>query len=94
MNTQEQMDEVLRLSKENNRLLHSLRRRENIALVFKSIYWIFIIGFVFGAYYYLQPLMDIFSGDISYTDEAASRFSFILPQIERIKDYFETLKIY
>lgn len=86
------MDEILRITKENNHLLHSLRRRENIALVFKSIYWIFVIGFVFGAYYYLQPLMDMFSGDTSYTDLAATRFGFMLPQIERLRDYFETLK--
>ena len=34
-----------------------IKRRETIKLTFTVIYWLLILGIVFGAYYYIQPLL-------------------------------------
>ena len=52
------VEETRALSLDNNRILHSIQRRERMALVMRSVYWLFIIGAAFGAYYYIQPYVD------------------------------------
>lgn len=85
------MDELVRLTKENNKMLRSLKTHANVGLTMKVLYWVIVLGFVFGAYYYLQPIMDLFTGNANTTDEAVSRFSEITPIISRFKDFFTSL---
>ncbi len=85
------MDELMRLTKENNKMLHSLKTHANVGIVLKSLYWIVVLGFVFGAYYYLQPIMDLFTGDASVTDSAVNRFNQVIPIITRFKEFFTSL---
>jgi hypothetical protein len=60
------LQDTLALAKENNGMLHSMRRSMRVARVMSFIYWIFIIGSAVGAYYILQPyitqVMGIYSG--------------------------------
>ena len=91
MNNQEQIEELLKLTKENNKMLRSLKTHANVGLVMKSLYWLVVLGFVFGAYYYLQPIMDIFTGDTHATDDAVNRFSEVVPIVSRFKEFFTSL---
>lgn len=85
------MDELVRLTKENNKILRSLKTHANVGLTMKVLYWVIVLGFVFGAYYYLQPIMDLLTGDTHVTDDAVTRFSQITPIISRVKDFFTSL---
>ena len=38
--------------------LNWIRRRERIRFFSNMIYWAVILGITFGAYYYIQPLLD------------------------------------
>ena len=38
--------------------LNWIRRRERIRMTLSILYWTVIIGVVFGAYYYIQPLIN------------------------------------
>jgi len=64
--SQKLLKETLELSKENNKMLLSMRRSMRIARMMSYIYWLFIIGSVVGAYYYIQPyleqLLNIYEG--------------------------------
>ncbi len=50
--------ENLALSQENHRLLKKLYNQARISRAVKSLYWLFIIGSAFGAYYFLQPYLE------------------------------------
>ncbi len=46
------------LAKDNNKILHGIRRSNRWSAVMRVIYWAVIIGASFGAYYYIQPYLD------------------------------------
>jgi uncharacterized membrane protein (DUF106 family) len=52
------LEENLRLSQENNTMLHKMRRSMIISRALTVFYWIIIIGSAFGAYYFIQPYID------------------------------------
>jgi hypothetical protein len=54
----ELLEESVELSKENNEILRSMRRSQRIGNIMSFLYWVFIIGTAFGAYYFLQPYVD------------------------------------
>ena len=54
----EKLDELLVLTKENNQMLHKMRRIQRWSTAFKVFYWIIIIGVTAGAFIFLQPYVD------------------------------------
>lgn len=52
------LEEALEVSKENNEILRGMRRTMRVTRIMSMLYWIFIIGSAFGAYYFLQPYVD------------------------------------
>ena len=53
-NTQK-LDELIELTRENNDILVSMRRTQRISSFFSFMYWVLILGSIFGTYYYFQP---------------------------------------
>lgn len=53
------LEKTYELSKENNHILKGIRNSNRWATVFKLFYWIIVIGISIGAFYYLQPYIDI-----------------------------------
>ncbi|OGI91226.1 hypothetical protein A3A09_00235 [Candidatus Nomurabacteria bacterium RIFCSPLOWO2_01_FULL_42_20] len=47
----------LKLSKENNKLLHKVRGVQKKHYFFLGLRWLVIIALLFGAYYYIQPYL-------------------------------------
>lgn len=85
------VEETMELSKDNNRILHSIQRREKITQVMRIIYWLFILGIAAGAYYYIQPYIDqlvkAYTGIVDTQHKMADisgKFS-----LETIKNYFK-----
>ncbi|HEY4478503.1 MAG TPA: hypothetical protein VI775_01530 [Candidatus Paceibacterota bacterium] len=56
------LENTYALAKENNELLHSLQRRARIGTAMKVFYWAVIILMSFGAYYFIQPYMNMLLG--------------------------------
>ena len=50
--------ETLELTRENNRLLKKMRRRQFWGTLTSVLYWIIVLGVSFGAYYFLQPYLE------------------------------------
>jgi len=50
----------LAVSKESLKILKKVHRTQVLGRLFKMLYWVIIIGGVFGAYYYLQPFVSNF----------------------------------
>ena len=70
------LEETLELTRENNRMLHSMRRSMRLARMMSFLYWALIIGTAFGAYYFIQPyidqLMGVYGGAKSNLDSIGS----------------------
>jgi len=50
--------ELLELTRENNKILKSMRRHQRWASVIHALYWLAIIGLSFGSYYLIQPYLE------------------------------------
>jgi len=62
MNPEEKalLEKTYELSKENNKILKSVRRSNRWSAFFKVFYWMIIISISIGAFYYIQPYIDTF----------------------------------
>lgn len=56
---QDKLDDILRLTKENNRMLHSMRRNAWLGGILKLVMWLVVIILPFWLYLqYLAPMMQ------------------------------------
>ncbi len=53
-----ELEVIKELTIENNKMLHSIQRRARFGLIWKIIYWGFLIGATIGAFYFIQPYVD------------------------------------
>lgn len=95
LTNQEKLEEVYKLTLENNHLLHSMRNRERVALAFRILYWLIIVGSIFGAYYYVRPILDVFTANKGKIDETMNQFQQLqqsLPEMNALKQLLENIK--
>ncbi len=63
------LEENLALSKENNELLKKVQRVQRWAQITRYVYWFIIIGFTFGAFYFVEPylgsILNVYTGGTS-----------------------------
>ena len=52
--------ETLEIAKENNEMLKKMRRGQFIGNVARIFYWVIILGASFGAYYFIQPYIEMY----------------------------------
>jgi len=85
------VEETRELSLDNNRILHSIQRRDRLSLIAKIIYWVIILGIAAGAVYYVQPYIDqlkeVYSGMIK-TQHNVAEFSGKF-SLDNLKSYFK-----
>lgn len=56
------LERTYKLAEENNEILRSIRRSTRVSMVFRVLYWVVIIIVSFGAYYFIQPYIDMMLG--------------------------------
>lgn len=54
----QKMEELLELTRENNKILRSMRSAQRWHSFLRLVYWMVIFGSVFGTYYYFQPTIQ------------------------------------
>ncbi len=52
------LEETYELERENNKMLHKLRRAQKNAVLMSVAYWFIVIGISVGAFYFVQPYVD------------------------------------
>lgn len=55
---QDKLDELLELTRDNNRILHKMRRTQFWSSFFSYVYWLAILGALGWSVYYLQPYVE------------------------------------
>jgi hypothetical protein len=58
-NEKELLEKTYEMVKENNNILKSIRNSNRWSALFRVFYWIIIIGISIGAFYYIQPYVDV-----------------------------------
>ena len=76
------LEETLQISKENNVILHKLRRSMQIRRVLSVVYWTVIIGSAIGAYYFIEP----------YVDRASEFYGGAQSNFESLNEFLKNLK--
>ena len=74
MMTDREMRELLELTRENNKLLHKMRRHAIIGSIMRLFYWTLILGGPIVLYYYffkpyIDQLLEVYSGVQSGVDD-------------------------
>lgn len=63
------LKENLELARKNNKLLNKLWNIQKWLQISRTFYWIIIIGFAFGVFYYLKPILgnfiNIYTGKVT-----------------------------
>lgn len=78
----EMLKKTLKLSQENNEILHSIRRSMFWSRMVRGIYWIVIIGATIGIYYYIEP----------YIDNAINAYGNVKGDLKNFTDLFKLSK--
>ncbi|MFA6006295.1 MAG: hypothetical protein WC764_01030 [Candidatus Paceibacterota bacterium] len=52
------LQETAELARDNNKILHAMRRSNRWSMVFRIMYWVLILGGLAAGYYYVQPYLN------------------------------------
>ncbi len=56
------LESTFHLAEKNNEILKSLRRSNRIGVAMRVVYWVLILVLSFGAYYLIQPYVEMLYG--------------------------------
>ena len=89
------LDRVLALAEENNTYIRKMRKAQKTAGIFKTLYWLVIIAFMVGGFYFLQPylntLLNLYSG-LGMKSGSDSSSSFKMPDAAQLQELIKNLK--
>ena len=95
LTNQEKLEEVYRLTVENNHLLHKMQNRDRITTIFRVIYWLAIVGALGGAYYYIRPFVDSIKSNNSKAEGIISQFDKLrsqFPEAQAFRQIFNHMQ--
>jgi hypothetical protein len=95
LTNQEKLEEVYRLTVENNHLLHKIQNRDRIAMIVRIIYWLAILGALGGAYYYVRPFIDSIAASNTRASSVIEQFEQLrsqFPETKALQDFFNRNK--
>ncbi len=70
----QKMEELLEITRENNKILRSMRSAQRRGSLFQLVYWMIILGSIFGVYYYFQPTIQKYTKTIKASVEVLQKF--------------------
>ena len=77
----ELLNKSVELAEENNKMLHYMRSSMRWSSVARAVYWIFILGSAFGAYYLIQP----------YTNQIISVYKGAMNNLSSLNDKLQNI---
>lgn len=95
LTNQEKLEEIYRLTVENNHLLHKMQNRDRITIIFRIVYWLAILGALGGAYYYVRPFVDSIKANNSRASGIIQQFETLrsqFPETRAFQEFFNRMK--
>lgn len=56
------IERTYKLAEENNEILRTIRRSNRVSMIMRVAYWVIILIVSFGAYYFIQPYVEMMLG--------------------------------
>ena len=81
--------EIVELSRENNKMLRSIRNASRWARAWRVFYWIVIIVVTLGSYYFVQPYIAALRSVYSGFQENVDQMKQVTGKITSVGDYFK-----
>ncbi|HEY4515276.1 MAG TPA: hypothetical protein VJJ22_03965 [Candidatus Paceibacterota bacterium] len=69
-------EEILKLLKENNEILRSIRRRQHWQTAMSVLYWLIIGGVALASYHFLQPYLQTMLDTYSKVQDGINKITF------------------
>mgnify|MGYP003393357634 CR=1 FL=1 len=89
---QDKLDEILRISKENNRMLHAMRRNAWLGSIFKLVMWAaFVIIPLWLYMQYLAPIMQSMLESYQQVQGTSAKAQAQLGQMNEYLKQFQSL---
>ena len=95
LTNQEKLEEIYKLTVENNHMLHKIQSRDRIAIIIRVVYWLAILGALGGAYYYIKPFFEAVSANKSRADGVLQQFEQLrsqFPETKAFQHFLENLR--
>ena len=77
---QQKVIELLEITKENNQMLHSMRRIQRWSTAFKLLYWVILVGIAAGAFIVFKPYVAQIQDFGASLQKSANNFQFFFDQ--------------
>lgn len=87
LTNQEKLEEIYKISLENNEILHRLQNRGRLTAILQVVYWLAIVGALGGVYYYIRPVIDSVAAN-------GSRAEGMLRQLEELRSQLPETKAF
>ena len=69
------LENTFEYARENNKMLHAIRRSQKWASFMRMLYWLIIIGLSVGAFYFMQPYISSMQGLINSSIEGINNIN-------------------
>jgi hypothetical protein len=94
LTNQEKLEEVYHMTVENNKILQTINRRDQIATAMTVFYWVIIIGALGGVYYYIKPAINLVLQNKARAQELFNSLDSIrnLPQVNTLENALNNLQ--
>ncbi len=84
----QKLERILKLAEENNEYIRKVRSSQKTSQMIKAIYWVVILVFVLGGFYYVQPYLKTLGSLYQKTNGA----SLSLPDADQLKELIDQFK--
>ena len=88
MTNEEKLEAIYKMTLENHEILKTIRRQQYLSNFGRILYWLVILGALGGTYYYLKPLLSIFTSNPEAIEERMNQFG----GAQAITQFMEAMK--
>ena len=95
LTNEEKLDAIYEMTLQNHEVLKTIRRQQYLATAGRLFYWLLILGFVGGTYFYLRPMIESLSANSSKLKETFMQLDQLknqLPETKMLNQMMESLQ--
>lgn len=85
MTNEEKLDAIYKMTVENHEVLKTIRRQQYFSTITRLLYWLVVLGFIGGTYYYVRPFINLLTSNSASIEEKMLQFNQLKNQLPETK---------